>query len=220
MDQIYDEKNFLTWIKLNTKELSESISDDPNASIPSGAQRIISANKTIDKWSTYIYKDPHYVSNLYMDNFIDSSNMFYCYAHNPNNGKEFLVGVAIITPPIHKGNRADIDYILVDPRKQNQGYATRMIASISQNPEFFAKRGHKAGFVSTIREDNIPAIMSHINNDYDMTNKYTINSKINSQNESKKYSINGVEQRPKTLPTYVQMFNNPTQDENNSTPEK
>lgn len=199
MQQFYDNKTFLTWAKLNT----HTMEDEP---------RTLSANAKISKWSTYVHKDPNYVPNLFMDNFSDSSNMFYCYGHSEENGKEFLVGVAIITPPLYKGNRANIDYILVDPRRQGQGYATRMIASISHNPEFFVQQGHTAGFQSIVKEDNVSAIMAHVNNNFGQSSKYTLNDKINEENKAHpQYSINGEPQEVESLPSYLRFFNNPTQ---------
>lgn len=159
MKKLKDKINFLTWEQFE----------------PQQAENYHQQNATLDKWgkrvaSNSFINKKHFITNLYTDFYGDESNFFYCYENNGDSIKD-MVGAVIITPPTHKGNNASIDYIVVNPNKQNNGIGTRMIKSITNNPEFFAGRSHIGSFEAVVRESDIAPQMIFVKNHYTMAPK-------------------------------------------------
>ena len=78
----------------------------------------------------------------------DAEGLFYAF-----NSDNKLVGVVYITAPTEDMDETNIDYLITNPRMTNKGFATRMISSIKNNPEFFAE-GHRGTFVTSIEHTN------------------------------------------------------------------
>lgn len=193
--EYYDEQLYLRWEELNPNTLE----DDKKSQ---------SAHAKLTKWSTYLYQDPNYVSNL-IDHFIDEGSIFHCYGFSDTNGKEFFLGTAIITPPASKNNKAMIDYIIVDPRKQNKGYGTMMFTSIANNPEFFVGQRHTTGFQGIINSDNVPAIMASIKSGKFNTAPHNnpIVETIRKQKEEKNAMLEGRQPHTDDIsPTHVRIY--------------
>ena len=193
-NEFYDEELYLRWVKLNPRTL-----EDDNKSQ--------SAHSKLIKWSTHLYQDPNYISNL-IDHFIDEASIFLCYIFSDTNDKEFL-GTAIITPPTSKNNKAMIDYIIVNPRKQSRGYGTMMLSSIANNPAFFVGQRHTTGFQGIIDSDNVPAIMASIKSGKFNTAPHNnpIVETIRKQKEEKNAMLEG--RQPHTddiAPTHVRIY--------------
>ena len=199
--EFYDEQLYLRWEQLNTKTLENN-------------KKSQSAHKKLTEWSTYIYQDPNYIGKQ-IDHFIDNASIFHCYGFSDTNGKEFFLGTAIITPPYRKGNKAIIDYIIVDPRKQSKGYGSMMFTSIVNHPEFFVGQRHTTGFQGIIDSDNVPAIMASIKSGKFNTAPYNnpIVEGIRKHKEEEKAMLEG--RNPDTsniAPTHVRIYTDESMD--------
>ena len=170
MNKFFDKNREMIWEKF--------IEDPENPSLV-----FSNRNNLLDRWAkktheTYGDKS-HFVTSLYSDFLGGESDMFYCLKPE-EQGEPTLIGAVIITQPIYKGNNAVIEYIIVDPRQRNSGYATRMVQSITNNKQFFAGANHKGSFEAVVNENNIPSQMVFIKNNYEAITKSTLVG--NSQN--------------------------------------
>ena len=166
MKTLEDKTNLLTWIQYDENNAEETI--------------LLKAHNKLKAWSPRIadggnYSDPHnYLSNLYIDNYSDNGNMFFCYEYSDFTENNILVGMAIITPPYKQGMNASIDYIVVDPNKHSRSIGTRMVSSITHNPEFFVEQSNISRFEAVVNTDNLSAQLIFIKNKYIALNKSSI----------------------------------------------
>ena len=70
--------------------------------------------------------------------------------------------------PIPPEKHSNIEYLVVDPRKQGKGYATRMIASIKENPTFFTGSRHQGIFKASVHNTNEASLKVFIKNGFEV----------------------------------------------------
>lgn len=136
-----------------------------------------SYNKIIDSWSSnagvkkYITtSDPRPVTCMFMDFLGEESNIFYCFED------ERLIGTAFISGPYSNTDSATIEYIIVDPKAQGRGLATRMIKSITNNPKFFIGEKYNGKIVASIHKENIGSQKAFLKNSFQVVKKPVIYS--------------------------------------------
>lgn len=116
-----DRKNGLIWQKYDLRN----------------GQKFVKQNDVLDSWSsdTEIKK--------YINNCMSISAKFTAMLGEYNGlyyafEKKNLVGACVVTTANRGYDVVTIEYIVVDPMHKNSGIATRMVASIQQNPKMFS----------------------------------------------------------------------------------
>lgn len=130
-------------------------------------------NNLINLWSSdrtirkYIRLDDDSIADLFVklvkSDKYDSEAFFYAFED------DYLVGVVYITSPIDDLEETNIDFLIVNPRLKAKGIGTRMIASIKNNPTFFAE-GHNDTFATSIERTNEASKRVFIKNGFKVYN--------------------------------------------------
>ena len=118
----------------------------------------------------------------YLIDFINTDDegyegLYYCFQ------KDNLVGIVYMCAPIPPETHSNIEYLVVDPRKQGKGYATRMIASIKENPTFFTGSRHQGIFKASVHNTNEASLKVFIKNGFEVLKPLypTTSSRVNGQ---------------------------------------
>ncbi|MGN0961207.1 MAG: GNAT family N-acetyltransferase [Christensenellales bacterium] len=154
MDKLFDNDTHLMWEKYDKYH-------------PSAFRK---NNKILDSWSSapnvqeYISNEQP-VSSLFLDFFDDGCNIYYCF------DKKILAGAVLISEPYFKDDNSTIEYIVVNPELQGRGIGTRMIKSITSNPQFFVGDKYNGKFVASVSETNLASQKAFLKNNFQVLQK-------------------------------------------------
>ena len=156
MQKFFDEENLLTWKKVGAHDLG-----------------VCDRERTlINFWSSPDIKEflskKYPIGELFYGYLGGNASICYCYIDKKNSGNSTveyildddgvyreLVGAFLLYNPFTKGDALSIEGMVANPMMVKKGYASRMVASIRDNPEFFGNELHTGKIIAAVHKDNI-----------------------------------------------------------------
>lgn len=177
MFELIDEKNSIRWIGSDLENIEDIAINKKNREILNTWQsENISANFSSeslgDRFTEIIemmnkcssIKPTHFIYYAYSDNklvgatIVMNNSSILNYYHLPESNES-----------INSNNKSlHIETIVVNPKEQNKGYATRMIKSITENTQIFSMGNKVSSVTASIHNSNLPSIKAHLKNGFEI----------------------------------------------------
>ena len=149
MKQLFDQDTGLSWLRYDKYQ----------------GQDFFKQNQTLSSWSKTDNIRRYLCGNEPLDNLFlrylgDHNDLFYCYQDKN------LVGATIVVKPFFGNQESSIEFLAVNPEFQHQGIGTRMVKSITNNPQFFVGKDFMDLYSTVVDEENLPSQKMFLKNNY------------------------------------------------------
>jgi ribosomal protein S18 acetylase RimI-like enzyme len=150
MEQFLDKDTGLSWLKYDQKH----------------GENYIEQNDILSAWSAssnirrYLCGPHETLDSLFLRYLGKHNDLFYCYQDAD------LVGATIIVRPVFGNQDSTIEYLAVNPAFQHQGIGTRMVSSITHNPQYFVGKDFMDLYSTVVDEENIPSQKMFLKNKF------------------------------------------------------